>query len=153
MKNIKCLLVVLLFWGCSGIAFKKSPEKKYEEISGMTFQYPKQDVFDACVSSLEANGWAVRTANYETGAISGVRRQNPGAAAETAPVQQTATVSVVEKASGQIEVKITAGLSSPNPAGEGAGSALVVKNMPKVCAPLLTSVQETLLKSRQNAVK
>jgi hypothetical protein len=116
----------------------------------MTFQYPKKDVFDACVSSLEANGWTVTASNYEAGTISGIRHPNPGIPEEAGTPQRTAAVSIVETGSGKTEVKITAGLSSPNPAGE-AGAAMTVKDLPKVCDPLLTSVQATLLKGRQTA--
>ena len=153
MKNIKYLLVVLAFWGCSSIAFNRSPVEKYKEIAGRTFQYPKKDVFNACIRSLEANGWTVTTANYETGAISGIRREDLAAPAETDLIQQTATVNVVEVRPGQTEVKITAGLRYPNPGGAGISGAPVAKKMPEVCLPFLNSAQETLLKGSQSGVK
>ncbi|MCX5791411.1 MAG: hypothetical protein NTY45_04215 [Elusimicrobia bacterium] len=148
MKNIKYLLIALFLGGCSGIAFNKTPEAKEDEVTGLTFEYPKKDVFDACVRTLESNGWTVTLSDYEEGVINGVRRPDSNAASESAPAQQTARVSVVEKVSGKTVVKITAGLSSPNPGGEAAGSAPVAKNMPEVCRPLLNSIQETLLKPR-----
>lgn len=144
MKKSKYLLLALAFCGCSGIAFNKSPQLKEEEAAAMTFQYPKKDVFDACVSTLERNGWTVTASNYEAGTISGIRRPDPGLPADAENVQRSATVSIVEAGGGKTAVKITAALSSPNPAGEPAGAP--PKVLPKVCDPLLSSVQETLLK-------
>jgi hypothetical protein len=146
MKNIKYLLIVLAFWGCSSIGFYKSPEAKYQEIAGRTFQYPKKDVFNACLNSLKASGWTVTSSDLETGAISGTR----DASSEADVDRQTATVSVVEGKAGQTEVRITAGLQSPNPGGKAASDAPAVKKMPKMCEPFLNSVQETLLKVPQN---
>lgn len=153
MKNFKYLFLALAFCGCSSIAFNKSPQLKQEEVAGMTFQYPKKDVFGACVSALEANGWTVTSSNYEAGTISGIRHPNPGLPADAADVQRSATVSIVETGAGSTEVKITAGLISPNPAGGAAGDAVTVKNLPKVCDPLLSSVQAKLLNSKQPPLK
>ena len=113
----------------------------------MTFQYPKKSVFDACVSTLEANGWTVTTSDYAAGTIRGIHHPNPGLQAGAANAQRSATVSLIETAPGNTEVKITAGIVSPNPAGEAAG-APSLKNLPSVCGPLLDSVRQTLLKSR-----
>ncbi len=153
MKNSKYLLLVLLFCGCSGIAFNKSPQLKQEEAAAMTFEYPKKDVFDACVSSLEANGWIVTDSSYETGTISGIMHPTPGLPAGGANVTRSATVSILESGTGKTDVKITAALISPNPAGEANGAQLGLTNLPKVCDPLLTSVQQTLLKGKSNIPK
>ncbi len=153
MKNIKFLFVVLAFWGCSGIAFNKSPEQKYEEIAGRTFQYPKKDVFNACLTSLQSNGWTVTSSNYETGSISGIRREDRGAPSDADLVQQTAAVSVVEVLPGQTEVKITSGLRYPNHGAAAAIPPAAAKKMPEVCMPFLNSTQETLLKGPQSSVK
>ena len=144
MKKARYLLFVAGLMGCASIGFNESPAAKYQEAANRTFQYPKKDVFDACVSSLEANGWTVTSYNYDTGGISGTRRPYPGE--EEIVKLQTATVSVVEVLPGKTEVKITAGLSSPNPGAPATGDALAAKELPKVCAPILDKVQETLLK-------
>ena len=146
MKNIKYVFIVLAFWGCAGIAFNKSPEAKYEEIAGRTFQYPKKDVFNACVASLQANGWTVTGSNFETGSISGIRREDRGTPSDTDLVQQTATVSVVEVLPGQTEVKITSGLRYPKHGGAAAAGAAAAKKMPEVCVPFLNGAREALLK-------
>lgn len=151
MKNLKYFAVVLALWGCSSIAFNKSPQAKEEAAALMTFQYPKKDVFDACVRTLELNGWTVTLSNYAEGSISGIRRLASGAAA--APAQQVARVRVVEKEAGKVEVRITAGLGSPDPGGKTAGGAPEVRNMPEVCRPLVNSLQETLLKSGQTPAR
>ena len=147
MKNIMCAFVVLTFWGCSGIAVNKSPAEKHEEIAGRTFQYPKKDVFNACVASLRSNGWTVTGSNYENGSISGIRRGDRATPSDADHVQQTAAVSVVEVQPGQTEVKIISGLRYPNPGGAAA------KKMPEVCVPFLNSARETLLKGPTSAVK
>ena len=149
MKNIKYLLAFLALLGCSSVALYKSPQvqAKNEEMARTTYQYPKKDVFDACLTSLKNNGWNVSTSNYATGEISGTRQTEPDvmAGAESGP--QTATVSVVEVLPGQTEVKITAGISSPNPGGAAAGGKVKVKNMPRMCVPLLDNIHETLVKA------
>lgn len=149
MKKTRYLFLILAFCGCSSIAFNKSPQLKQEEAADMTFEYPKKDVFDACISTLEADGWTVTASNYESGTISGIRRPDPGLP-QGAESERSATVSIVETAPGKTDVKITAGLAAPNPEGEAAGGGLGVKSMPKLCDPLLTSVNQTLLKSGKN---
>jgi len=150
MRKSGYLFLILAFCGCSSIAFNKSPQLKQEEAAAMTFEYPKKDVFDACISTLEANGWTVTASNYETGTISGIRHPNPGLP-PGAESERSATVSIVETAPGKTDVKITAGLAAPNAEGEAAGGGLALKNMPKVCDPLLTSVQQTLMKGKNTA--
>jgi len=153
MKNVKYLLVALIFCGCADIAFNKSPRIKEEEVANETFQYPKKDVFDACLGSLEANGWTVTASDYGAGTISGIQRPYPGMAEGTGPARHTATVSLVENASGATEVKITAKLVSPNPAVEPPFDPQASKELPKVCDPLLNSVRATLLKGPQRLPK
>lgn len=153
MKNSKYLFLVLLFCGCSGIAFNKSPEIKEEEAAAMTFEYPKKDVFDACVTTLQAEGWTVTASDYEAGTISGIRHPDPALPADASNVQRSARVTIAEAGAGKTEVKITAGLASPNPAVGAAAGAPAEKYLPKVCDPLLTSVRQTLLKGGQKPVK
>lgn len=153
MKKTRYLFLILAFCGCSSIAFNKSPQLKQEEAAAMTFEYPKKDVFDACISTLEADGWTVTASNYETGTISGIRHPNPGLPAGVENAQRSATVSIVESGPGKTDVKITAGLTAPNAEGEAAGGGLALKDLPKVCDPLLTSVHQTLLKNSKSTVK
>ena len=153
MKKNRYMFLLLAFCGCSSIAFNKSPQLKEEEAAAMTFEYPKKDVFDACVSTLQAEGWTVTDSNYEAGTISGIRHPDPGLPADAANLQRSARVTIAEAGAGKTEVKITAGLASPNPAGGAAAGAPAEKYLPKVCDPLLTSVRQTLLRGVNNASK
>jgi hypothetical protein len=148
MKNAKYLLAALFFCGCSSIAFNKSPQAKYEEAASRTFEFPKTDVFNACVDSLKQGGWTVTSSDLASGGITGVRGPGPGPASRTAPAGQTARVSVVEVLPGKVEVKITAGLSEANAASASAAGAPTALNLPQVCEPFLNSVQQTLVKIR-----